>query len=294
MPTITLDALNEAPTSDFVARLGGVYEHAAWVAAIVASRRPFASVADLHAAMRQVVAEAEEERRLHLLRGHPELAGAAARSGEMTAESIAEQGGAGLARLDAERAAAFEALNARYQATHGIPFIICVRRHGRDSVLREFQRRVELDPDTERATALAEVFRIAALRLDAIVAGPDRLAVAGRLSTHVLDTANGVPAEGVAIELVELADDGPRLVATAVTNAGGRTDAPLIADRPIPTAAYELRFALGDYFRARGAEPREPAFLDVVPIRFGVCEPEAHYHVPLVATPWSYSTYRGS
>ena len=110
----------------------------------------------------------------------------------------------------------------------------------------------------------------------------------------MLDTANGVPAEGVAIELVELSSEGARPVASARTNGSGRTDAPLIGERPIPVGAYELRFDLGGYFRGQGAALPAPAFLDVVPIRFGVAEPEGHYHVPLAASPWSYSTYRGS
>ena len=79
-----------------------------------------------------------------------------------------------------------------------------------------------------------------------------------------------------------------------MTNAGGRTDAPLIGGRPVPRASYELRFALGAYYAAQGAPVADLPFLDVVPIRFGVAEPESHYHVPLTATPWSYSTYRGS
>lgn len=294
MPTPTLASLNEAPTSEFVRVLGGVFEHAPWVAAIAAARRPFASASELLAAMQTVVAEADGERRLDLLRSHPELAGAAARSGNMTAESVTEQAGAGLDEISLERAALFEELNGRYRARFGFPFIICVRRHGRDSILSEFQRRSDLSLEAEREAALAEVVRIAALRLDGLLAGPDRLPVVGRLSTHVLDTACGLPAEGVTIELVELSAEGARHVATALTNAGGRTDAPLVAERPIPMAVYELRFSLGDYFRRRGASGPEPAFLDVVPIRFGVAEPEGHYHVPLVASPWAYSTYRGS
>ncbi len=294
MTRLGLDSLNHAPSSEFVGALGGIFEHAPWVAAAVASRRPFGSLADLFAAMRQVVLDSDEERRLDLLRGHPELAGAAARSGNMTAESVAEQGSAGLDRLPSRRVALFEELNQTYRERFGIPFIICVRRHGGDSLLREFQRRVGSKAEDERRIALDEVFRIAALRLDALADGPDRLPVPGRLSTHVLDTANGVPAEGVAVTLVELGEAGERPVASAVTNANGRTDSPLVAERPIPRASYELRFALGDYYRARGTPLADPPFLDVVPIRFGVAEPEGHYHVPLAASPWSFSTYRGS
>jgi 2-oxo-4-hydroxy-4-carboxy-5-ureidoimidazoline decarboxylase len=294
MSRVGLDSLNGAPSSEFVGALGGVFEHAPWIAAAVASRRPFASLAELFGAMRQAVLESDEERRLDLLRGHPELAGAAARSGNMTPESVAEQGSAGLDRLPSRRVALFEELNRAYRERFGFPCIVCVRRHGSDSLLREFERRVALSVEEERRTALEEVFRIAALRLDALVDAPDRLPVSGRLSTHVLNTADGVPAEGVAVALLELSETGERIVASARTNANGRTDAALIADRPIPRATYELRFGLGDYFRARGTPVADLPFLDVVSIRFGVAEPEGHYHVPLAASPWSYSTYRGS
>lgn len=115
------------------------------------------------------------------------------------------------------------------------------------------------------------------------------------LTTHVLDTVNGRPAAGVEIELYELGDDGTRRrVAHARTNRDGRTDAPLIPAAEARAGRFELEFHIGDYFRAAGAALSDPGFLNVVPIRFAVADPGAHYHVPLVATPWSYSTYRGS
>ena len=147
----------------------------------------------------------------------------------------------------------------------------------------------------ECETALGEVDRIAALRLDQHVNAADRLKVHGRLSTHVLDTYSGRPAAGVGFELHELSSMGEgRLVAQGTTNVEGRTDAPLIGGRPIPIGHYELRFAIGNYFSGTGVALADPPFLDVIPIRFGIADPEKHYHVPLVATPWSYSTYRGS
>ena len=116
----------------------------------------------------------------------------------------------------------------------------------------------------------------------------------GRLSTHVLDTVNGKPAVGVEIALDALLPDGSRSrIADTVTNADGRTDAPLLTGK-LPVGSYELTFAIGDYFRHLGTTLPEPAFLDLVPIRFAIAEPEGHYHVPLLASPWSYSTYRGS
>lgn len=292
---VTLDALNVAPEPEFVAALGAIFEHAPWVAEAVAARRPFASVEALFSAMREAVLAAPEARRLALLRDHPELAGRSARAGTIAADSIAEQAAAGLDRLSEPEYARFAALNSAYREKFGFPFILCIKRHGRASLLRQFEARMSGDIARERETAEAEVFRIAAIRLDALVTGEGRLRTTGRLSTHVLDTVAGRPAAGVVIELAEIVGpDEAVTVARAETNADGRTDAPLIAGRPVPIASYELRFHIGDYFRRAGLDLPEPAFLDVVPIRFGVAEPEGHYHVPLVAGPWSYQTYRGS
>jgi len=119
--------------------------------------------------------------------------------------------------------------------------------------------------------------------------------VHGRLSTHVLDTQAGRPAAGVTIELLELSANGEqRMIARATTNRDGRTDEPLIGGRPLPIGRYELRFHVADYFAGVGGRQDEPPFLDVVPVRFAVAEAEGHYHVPLLLTPWSYCTYRGS
>jgi hydroxyisourate hydrolase len=115
------------------------------------------------------------------------------------------------------------------------------------------------------------------------------------LTTHVLDTTRGRPASGVEIELHALDADGARtLVTRRRTNADGRTDAPLISAAESRVGTFELTFHIGAYFRAAGATAVDPPFLDAVPIRFSIADPTAHYHVPLVATPWSYSTYRGS
>lgn len=292
---LTLAALNAASLPDFVAALGAVFEHAPWVAEAAAARRPFATVAALFGAMRAAVEGASDADRLALLTGHPELAGRAARAGAIAADSIAEQAAAGLDRLSEAEYTRFEALNAQYRERFGFPFILCIKRHGRGATMREFARRVAQHPAQERAAATQEVFRIAAIRLDALVTGEGPLRTTGRISTHVLDTVTGRPAAGVAIELAEwVSEEDAVVVARAVTNADGRTDAPLIGARPVPIAAYELRFRIGDHFRSAGLGLPEPPFLDVVTIRFGVSDPEGHYHVPLVASPWSYQTYRGS
>ena len=110
--------------------------------------------------------------------------------------------------------------------------------------------------------------------------------MSGRLTTHVLDTAHGRPAPGIAIELARLEGDDREVLRRIATNADGRTDEPLLADGELSAGEYELVFSVGDYFAA--------GFLDRVPVRFRVADADADYHVPLLVSPWSYSTYRGS
>ncbi len=115
----------------------------------------------------------------------------------------------------------------------------------------------------------------------------------GRLTTHVLDTASGRPAAGLKIELRRLGGDAA-LLKTVATNEDGRVDAPLLEGEAYLPGVYELTFFAGDYLRAKGHDLPEPAFLDVVPIRFGIAAGEEHYHVPLLISPYGYSTYKGS
>jgi 5-hydroxyisourate hydrolase len=117
----------------------------------------------------------------------------------------------------------------------------------------------------------------------------------GRLTTHVLDTVYGGPAEGVRIDLNVIDAGGTmRLLATIHTNSDGRSNKPLLEGSAFASGRYELAFHIGAYFAAREPKPAMPPFLDVIPIRFGIADPAAHYHVPLLVSPWSYSTYRGS
>lgn len=117
----------------------------------------------------------------------------------------------------------------------------------------------------------------------------------GKLTTHVLDTANGCPGKGIAIVLwkLDLKVDSKTLLKTVKTNHDGRTDKPLLADEEFKTGVYELVFSVGNYFARYGEYP-DPLFLDEIPLRFGISDLKAHYHVPLLVSPWSYSTYRGS
>jgi 5-hydroxyisourate hydrolase len=114
---------------------------------------------------------------------------------------------------------------------------------------------------------------------------------AGRLTTHVLDTALGKPAEGLRIDLFRVEGDAFHLIKTIATNDDGRCDAPLLSGDDMKAGTYELRFHAGDYI---GRSGDAPMFLDIIPIRFGLADEGAHYHVPLLVSPYSYSTYRGS
>ena len=116
----------------------------------------------------------------------------------------------------------------------------------------------------------------------------------GYLTTHVLDTARGCPAQGLRITLHRIADGQSEKIAEVVTNADGRTDAPILPRDSFAPGTYELMFHAGDYLRATRQAGAEPLFLDLVPIRFGMSDPAAHYHVPLLLSPYGFSTYRGS
>jgi 2-oxo-4-hydroxy-4-carboxy-5-ureidoimidazoline decarboxylase len=292
---LKLSDLNVCSKDDFAAALANVFEYSPWIAEQAAVLRPFAGVNELFAAMKSVVDRAPEEVLMALIRAHPDLANKAQRAAGLTAESNAEQNSAGLDRLSDAEFLAFERVNNAYRAKFGFPYVVCVRRHTRDSVLRDFERRLPNDAKAETQTSIGEIFRIAALRLDQLVASDDKLAVHGRLSTHVLDTHSGRPAAGISIELTELSDLGQsRVVAQAITNSDGRTDQPLIGGRPVPIGRYELTFHVGAYFADRGVPLSDPPFLDRIPLQFAVSDPEGHLHVPLLVTPWSYATYRGS
>jgi len=116
----------------------------------------------------------------------------------------------------------------------------------------------------------------------------------GKLTTHVLDTAHGCPAAGLSLTLWLIENSEYTLLKTTKTNADGRTDEPLLAAESLQVGVYEIIFEVASYFQRYEQSLPNPAFLDVIPIRFGIADTNSHYHVPLLVSPWSYSTYRGS
>jgi 2-oxo-4-hydroxy-4-carboxy-5-ureidoimidazoline decarboxylase len=158
----SLAGLNAGSAADFVAALGGIFEHSPWVAAAAAERRPFRDAAALLAELCAAMRRAPREQRLALIRAHPDLA---VRLERLTAASQREQAGAGLDRLAAAELDEFRRLNAAYRARFGFPFVICARLNAKDAILAAMRRRLEHEPAAEEEAALAEIEKIAALRL---------------------------------------------------------------------------------------------------------------------------------
>lgn len=162
---MTLDELNNSDTADFIAALGGLFEHSPWVPEAVAGARPFSSVEALHGAMVAAVQRAGQVAQLGLIRAHPDLAGKMARQGGLTAESTSEQKGAGLDRLTDDEFNEFHRLNNAYQSRFGFPFILSVRGHDKQSIMAAFRQRLGNNAGEEVAEALRQIGLIARFRL---------------------------------------------------------------------------------------------------------------------------------
>jgi len=170
---VTLAEVNAMDEDAFVAALGALFEHSPWVARAAYARRPFATVADLHRALEAAMRAAPREDQLALIRAHPELAGREAAAGELTEASTREQSRAGLDRLTADEARALRDLNGAYRERFGLPLVVCVREHTKDSILAWGRVRLAHSEDEEVHTALGEVAKIAQLRLrDLVAEGP--------------------------------------------------------------------------------------------------------------------------
>lgn len=169
--SLALADLNRMAAADFVACLGGIFEHSPWVPERAFAKRPFASLDSLHGAMVAAMWAASDAEKLALLRAHPQLAGKEAEAGTLTAHSTAEQDSVGLTRLSADEKARIVSLNAAYLERHGFPFIIAVKLRTKAQIFAAFEARLANARDVELATALSEVGRIARIRLEALITG---------------------------------------------------------------------------------------------------------------------------
>lgn len=286
---ITLDDLNAMPESGFASALAPIFEHAGWVAQSVAGQRPFASLTALHAAMMAALRAAGPDTILAFLRGHPRLSPASLRT-RLTAESTAEQNAAGIGQLDAATGDRLDAMNDAYDARFGMPFILAVRHASVPTLLATFTRRLGASAEGEREEALQEIAAITWMRLLDRV----RPAPTGSLSTHVLDTVRAVPAAGLGVELWRRDKTGSSLLESFLTNANGSSARDLLGGGRLAAGSYEWRFDTPTYFAGLGFATPARAFLGEVVVAFSVWNPEQHFHVPLLLTPGSYTTYRGS
>ncbi len=286
---LSLCDLNEADSRRFVQLLGSIVEHSPWVTEAIAQMRPFASVDALWTAIVGALSGLATAHLDDLFRLHPELAGAEAVAGRMTDHSTSEQGRLGLTALERAEFERLARWNATYRERFGFPCIIALRLHPtRASVFETFESRLTNDVAIERVNNLREIGQVVRGRLYTM------LRPVGWLSTHVLDTAHGQPAAGLRIDLSERLATGVRPLGSVITNADGRTDERLLDGAAMMPGRYRLEFFVADYFQRAGSEQADPPFLDIVPIDFAISDPNLHYHVPLLCTPWSYSTYRGS
>jgi 2-oxo-4-hydroxy-4-carboxy-5-ureidoimidazoline decarboxylase len=167
--TIALDTINACNKGDFIDTLGGIFEHSPWIAEAVAGQRPFISVDALHRAMVAAIAEAGSDAQVKLISAHPDLAGKAALSGGLTAESTSEQKSVGLDSLTAEEYERFHKLNDAYKERFGFPFILAVRGHDKHSILAAFEIRLKNTQQQELDEALAQIARIGAFRLHDLI-----------------------------------------------------------------------------------------------------------------------------
>jgi len=163
--SVTLAQLNQLGLAEFVRDIGPVFEHSPWIAEATWSKKPFASLEELHAALCETVKAAGEEKQLALIRAHPDLVGKLALPGQLSKESTKEQASAGLGKLSPEEIDLFQKQNAAYQAKFGFPFVVCARLNKKDAILAGFEERLENSRSGEIQAALAEIFKIAELRL---------------------------------------------------------------------------------------------------------------------------------
>ncbi|MDQ0194959.1 2-oxo-4-hydroxy-4-carboxy-5-ureidoimidazoline decarboxylase [Paenibacillus wynnii] len=292
---LTLEEINGMSKAEFVESLGGIFEHSPWVAEGTYLQAPFESVNHLHSSMLETARQADRQQIEHLLRAHPDLATKL----QVSPLSAAEQQGAGLDKLAPEEFLLLKELNQTYTAKFQFPFILAVRGKTKDDIVSSISERVNRTLQEEWDQALSEIGRITRFRLNDLIK-EDTKEPYGRLTTHVLDLARGIPAAELLLQLRRLTNGTSELLLEAVTNRDGRLDAPLLEGSRMESGCYELLFMVGDYFRKTAlvgeidTVDTTPFFLEQIPIRFNIKKTSDHYHVPLLVAPGGYSTYRGS
>jgi 2-oxo-4-hydroxy-4-carboxy-5-ureidoimidazoline decarboxylase len=282
---LTLDDVNRMSLDAFVAAFGDVIEFTPAAAKAAFTKRPFATVTALHETLFDNLRLASPGEQHAFFK---KLSDIGENAVPFTAASTSEQSKAGISSLGAPELARLHELNKAYRAKFDMSYTICVRRNTVQRIFDEFERRLKNATDVELATAIQEEYLITRIRIGEQVSGPGAPRIYGDVTAHVLNAMVGKPASGVSVALYEIFGDQSHKVSEAVTNADGRAD--VLKGQPVPIGRYELRFALGDYFRKNTTPAVEP-FFDVVPVRLFIGKPEDSYHVPIIATPFNYSTH---
>lgn len=294
----TVKELLSRSSADVQSFLGGIYENSSWVAEEFCKNKDahgeIGTVTALAKLMKGVVDAASTDKKKDLLCSHPDLCERVGKLEELTEASQEEQSRAGLQSLSDEEMERFTKFNAAYRAKFQFPFILAVRNATKYTVLAALEGRSSHPAEKEFAIALEQVHKIAWMRLLACLNTED---AQGFLTCHVLDTANGCPAAKMRISLRRISPpESAGLVGEFMTNDDGRLDGgpALKGGKDFTAGVYEWTFYVAEYFASRGTFTAGQPFLDEIPLRFGIDNPDDHYHVPLLVSPWSFSTYRGS
>eukprot|EP00551_Chaetoceros_affinis_P004815 CAMPEP_0203665702 /NCGR_PEP_ID=MMETSP0090-20130426/2872_1 /ASSEMBLY_ACC=CAM_ASM_001088 /TAXON_ID=426623 /ORGANISM="Chaetoceros affinis, Strain CCMP159" /LENGTH=301 /DNA_ID=CAMNT_0050529349 /DNA_START=63 /DNA_END=968 /DNA_ORIENTATION=- len=286
---------------EILAVLGGIYEHSSWVAEEFYAEHvegkdtsaTITNVRDLFQSMSSIVDKSSNQQKMDLLCAHPDLCAKIDALKKLTKSSQEEQSSAGLDTLTDEQRDQFSKMNSGYREKFGFPFILAARHVTKYTVLSAIEGRLQMTVESEFSGALFQVSKIAWMRL---LAAFKITGQKGFLTCHVLDTANGCPAVNMRVQLHRITpEEDAGLVKEFTTNDDGRLPGgPALKEDEFLVGTYQWTFFVGDYFARKNAKTSGIPFLDEVPLRFGIDDPEEHYHVPLLVSPWSYSTYRGS
>lgn len=292
----SIKELVSLPKTEIARFLAGIYEHSPWVAdeLVNCEYTRLATVTDLAASMKSIVDASSAERKMELLCAHPDLCEKVGKIGELTEASQEEQGRAGLQSLTSDELERFTTCNTAYRAKFGFPFILAVRNATKFTVLSALEGRIMSPVETEFVQAITQVHKIAWMRILSAINTDD---ANGFLTCHVLDTAGGCPAAKMRIHLHRLSPpESAGLIGAFITNDDGRLDGgpALKGGKDFSVGTYQFTFFVADYFASKGTFFSGTPFIDEIPLRFGIDNPDDHYHVPLLVSPWSFSTYRGS
>lgn len=305
----TVSELLSKSKDEILEVLGGIYEHSSWIAeqfyaeyidvegkddsTSTGTITTINNVRDLFLCMSSILDKSTKQQKLDLLCAHPDLCAKIDAMKKLTKSSQEEQSNAGLDTLTDEERNKFSSMNSEYRAKYGFPFILAARHVTKYTVLSAIEGRLQLPVEAEFAGALFQVSKIAWMRL---LAAFQITGQKGFLTCHVLDTAHGCPAANMRVQLHRVTpEENAGLIKEFITNDDGRLPGgPALKEEEFTVGTYQWTFFVGDYFARKNTKTAGIPFLDEIPLRFGMDDPEEHYHVPLLVSPWSYSTYRGS